>query len=57
LATPHGEAGRVLPWTSSIGPINAALAAIGVVRERDQDEFDTLGFGRHRSTDEWAAGE
>ncbi len=57
LATHHGGAGRVLPWSSSIGPINNALAAIGVVRERGQDEFDSLGLGRHRSTDEWAADE
>jgi hypothetical protein len=55
LATRHGGAGRVLPWSSSIGPINAALAAIGVVRERGQDEFDSIGLGRHRSMDAWQA--
>ena len=38
LATAHGGVGRVLPWSSSIGPINNALAAIGVVRGRGQDE-------------------
>lgn len=57
LATRHGGADRILPWSSSIGPINAALAAIGVVRERGKDEFDSIGLGRHRSTDEWAADE
>lgn len=56
-ATVHGGAGRVLPWSTSIGPINAALAAIGVVRERGQDEFDSIGLGRHRSAEEWAADE
>jgi hypothetical protein len=53
LATPRSGAGRVLPWSSSIGPINDALAAIGVTRERDQDEFDSLGLGQHRSMDDW----
>jgi hypothetical protein len=57
LATPHSGAGRALPWSSSIGPINAALAAMGVVRERGQDEFDSIGLGLHRSTEEWATQE
>lgn len=57
LATRSGGAGRVLPWSSSIGPINDALGAIGVVRERDQDEFDSMGLGQHRSMEEWEAEE
>ena len=57
LATRHSGVGRVLPWSSSIGPINNALAAIGVVREQGQDEFDSVGLGRHRSMDDWEADE
>jgi hypothetical protein len=57
VATRSGGVGRVLAWSSSIGPINDALAAIGVARERGKDEFDSLGLGEYRSMDEWEAGE
>jgi hypothetical protein len=42
------------------GAINQALAALGVRRVasasggRLQDEFDSVGLGRHRSAEEWA---
>jgi len=32
-------------------PINRALRAIGVVRPSDEDEFDTVCLGKHRSMD------
>jgi hypothetical protein len=35
------------------GPINAALRGLGVRRSADVDEFDSVGLGRHRSTQEW----
>lgn len=42
------------------GTINDALRALGVVGRDGQDEFDTLGLGRHRGIpepllDRWAA--
>lgn len=33
--------------------INSVLKHFGVVAEKDKDEFDTLGFGRHRNTVDW----
>jgi len=44
------EAGHaVLPGRSaSIGPINDALLALGVVSNGSQDPFDTVGLGRFR---------
>jgi hypothetical protein len=36
-----------------VGTINAALQALGVRRSPDDDEFDTLGLGRHRATADW----
>lgn len=36
-------------------PSNAALRLLGVVAPDGQDEFDTLGLGRHRDTDDWLA--
>lgn len=53
LATPSSDPGRVLPWSSSIGPINDALSAIGVRRGLLKDEFERVGLGHHRDMDEW----
>ncbi len=39
-------------WPDS--PISQALREIGVVAEEGQDEFDTVGLGKHRRTDRWA---
>ena len=36
--------------------INAALAFLGVTAEGGQDEFDAVGLGRHRWTEEWMEG-
>lgn len=33
--------------------INPALRALGVTRSKGLDEFDTLGLGKHRVTEEW----
>jgi hypothetical protein len=33
--------------------INDALRMLGVVAKRGQDEFDTVGLGRERHTDDW----
>src|SRR3954447_4840724 len=38
-------------WPKS--PISQALRMIGVVAEKDKDEFDTLGLGNHRETHQW----
>jgi hypothetical protein len=39
-------------WPNSA--ISQALKAIGVIANNGQDEFDTLGLGRHRETHRWA---
>lgn len=39
-------------WPNSA--ISQALRAIGVVAAQGQDEFDTLGLGRHRESHLWA---
>ena len=39
-------------WPNS--PISQALRMIGVVAEEGQDEFDSLGLGKHRKTHQWA---
>ena len=36
--------------------INQALRFLGVDRDGDNDEFDTVGLGRHRATEHWTAG-
>jgi hypothetical protein len=40
-------------WPNS--PISQALRMIGVVAEAGEDEFDTLGLGKHRETHRWSA--
>ncbi len=39
-------------WPNS--PISQALRMIGVVAEQGMDEFDTVGLGKHRKTQQWA---
>jgi hypothetical protein len=39
-------------WPNS--PISQALRAIGVVAAEGEDEFDTVGLGKHRETHRWA---
>ena len=39
----------------NVGPINGALRALGVTAVDGRDEFDSLGLGRHRHVEDWAA--
>lgn len=39
---------------SEPSPISRALARLGVTRAGARDEFDAVGLGRHRSTENWA---
>lgn len=41
------------PEKQEIGPINAALAHLGVTTEGDRDAFEAVGLHRHRSTEGW----
>ena len=41
------------PEWGEIGPINAALAMLGVVPTAGQDAFDTVGLGMFRWTEDW----
>ena len=45
----HGDRVEMEPTK---GGINAALRMLGVERQPDLDEFDTIGLGRHRSFDD-----
>jgi hypothetical protein len=47
-STGHGKPRPQAEW-----PINAALREIGVWTTGASDEFDSIGLGSHRSTDEW----
>ena len=40
-------------WPNS--PVSQALRKMGVIAEVGKDEFDTVGLGKHRSTERWAA--
>ncbi|WP_318200044.1 hypothetical protein [Streptomyces sp. SCL15-4] len=43
-------------WFSRpVGPVSQALRRLGVRRRPGGDEFDAVGLGRHRHTDDWAA--
>lgn len=44
---------EVRPVPRSIGAINSALRALGVMRTKSSDEFDAIGLGRFRSMDDW----
>ena|SRR5262245_24042472 len=42
------------PESAELGPINAALQLLGVrIAPPAVDEFDTVGLGRHRHTNDW----
>jgi hypothetical protein len=42
------------PESAELGPINAALQLLGIrVKPPAVDEFDTVGLGRHRHTEDW----
>lgn len=49
--TDGGEVDNI-GWPNS--PVSQALRSIGVIAAPSQDEFDTVGLGRHRSTSGWA---
>jgi hypothetical protein len=54
IRTSDLQDGRVHATTPLLDrAINQALRLIGVKRGREQDEFDALGLGRHRSNDSW----
>jgi hypothetical protein len=38
----------------AIDAINQALHWLGVVRDNEHDEFDMIGLGQHRKTEDWA---
>lgn len=44
------------PSSSPDWAFNQALRHLGVERSDSFDEFDALGLGRYRNTDDWAAG-
>lgn len=41
------------PNPASGSPISQALRRLGVVKGDHVDEFDAIGLGRHRDTDDW----
>ena len=51
------DAGQVVykQITSRIGAINGALHKLGIQKTIEQDEFDCLGLGRYRWTNDWVA--
>ena len=44
---------RIQVLNSGDGRINQVLQNFGVVASKGYDEFDSLGFGRHRFTEDW----
>ncbi|WP_208298653.1 hypothetical protein [Streptomyces liangshanensis] len=47
----HVPEGR--EFSADGGPISQALRRLGVVAREGQDEFATLGLGRHRDNERW----
>jgi hypothetical protein len=47
----HLTEGEPLPTTGS--PISQALRRLGATKGNHIDEFDAVGLGRHRNTDDW----
>jgi hypothetical protein len=47
----HLAEGEPLPATGS--PISQALRRLGATKGNHIDEFDAVGLGRHRDTDDW----
>jgi hypothetical protein len=43
------------PIPADSGPISQALRRLGVDKGHHHDEFDAVGLGRHRDTDDWLA--
>jgi hypothetical protein len=49
----HLAAGASIPAVGT--PISQALRRLGVITGEHQDEFDAVGLGRHRDTEDWLA--
>ncbi|MFJ9787501.1 hypothetical protein ACIRSS_48550 [Amycolatopsis sp. NPDC101161] len=47
----HLPEGKPMPAEGS--PISRALRRLGAVKGKHLDEFDAVGLGRHRETDDW----
>ena len=49
------EDGKIIfgPAKGATGPINQALQLIDVKAKRNHDEFDTIGLGQYRFTNDW----
>lgn len=47
-----GPDGKI-EYPSRVGAINQALQRLGVTRVGNDDEFDTVGLGRKRHTEDW----
>ena len=49
------ENGKMIfgPAQDVVGPINEGLRLLGVEKKANSDEFDSIGLGENRSTDEW----
>ncbi|MEU4253510.1 hypothetical protein AB0F15_39575 [Amycolatopsis sp. NPDC026612] len=43
------------PFPADGSPISRALRRLGVHKGHHHDEFDAVGLGRHRDTDDWLA--
>ncbi len=54
VATFHEDEDSMSAWPDS--SISRALRYMGVVAQPSEDEFDALGLGTHRSTEDWAKG-
>jgi hypothetical protein len=48
--------GTILEKSAAADAINGALRLLGVSADPDKDEFDTVGLGRHRHTEDWIPG-
>ena len=53
MAIAWDQGDMVMEPTESNNPINQALRLLGVKAVAPDDEFDTIGLGRHRRTERW----
>lgn len=47
------ESEPILEKVNTVGAINSLLSSLGIVPEPGKDEFDTVGFGKNRRTEDW----
>ncbi len=45
--------GQQVYHVGALADVNGLLALLGVVRNPSDDEWDTVGLGRHRHTEDW----